>query len=183
MNRLDKNKLSSCNEIIEYIYRHPEICRLIKSVHPIDLQDDLRQEMALTLLSYDCDKIKSIYDSNGLIGFSIKIITNMAFSSTSRFYKKFRQSDYDKAIEYLRCQTKLPELNPKFATIASKRLFDKHAEDEMHAHEAILFTKYVEVRSCKKVAEFYNIPEKHVKDIIRKTRAELKTICITKTNL
>jgi hypothetical protein len=39
----------------------------------------------------------------------------------------------------------------------------------------------VEVRSCKKVAEFYNIPEKHVKDIIRKTRAELKHICITKT--
>lgn len=172
--------MSTCNEIIEYVYNHKEICRLIKSVHPIDLQDDLKQEMAMALLSMDCDKIQTIHASNGIIGFSIKIITNMAFSSTSRFYKKFRQSDYDKAIEYLRCQTKLPELNPKFATIATDRLNNKYLEDEMQAHEAILFTKYVEFRSCKKVAEFYNIPEKHVKDIIRKTRAELKQICITK---
>jgi hypothetical protein len=173
--------MNKCNEYIEFIYRNEQIAQLIKSVRPEQLQDDLRQEMALALLSIDCEKISEIWASNGLIGFSIKIITNMAFSSTSQFYKKFRKSDLDKALAYLRSQQQLPELNPNFAKIAGKRLEQKYREDELQAHEAILFNKYVDLRSCKKVAEYFQIPEKHVKDVVRKTRAELKDICINKT--
>jgi hypothetical protein len=170
--------MKDCYKHIENIYRSPQINQLIKSVRPESLQDDLRQEMALALLGIDCEKINEIWASNGLLGFSIKIITNMAFSSTSQFYKKFRKNEYEKAIMYLKSQLKLPELNPTFAKIANQRLIDKYGEDEMQAHEAILFNKYVEFRSCKKVAEFYNIPEKHVKDIIRKTKLELRHLCL-----
>jgi peroxiredoxin family protein len=102
----------------------------------------------------------------------------MAFSSTSPFYKKFRKNDYQKALDYYRSQIKLPELNVNFANIVKKRLANKYQEDELQAHEVILFTKYVELRSCKKVADFYSIPEKHVKDIIRKTKHELKNLCL-----
>lgn len=172
--------MSNCNQYIEFIYRNEQIAQLIKSVRPEQLQDDLRQEMALALLSIDCEKISEIWASNGLIGFSIKIITNMAFSSTSQFYKKFRKTDLDKALAYLRSQQQLPELNPNFAKIACKRLEEKFREDELQAHEAILFNKYVDLRSCKKVAEYFQIPEKHVKDVVRKTRAELKDICLNK---
>ena len=157
---------------------HPDINRLINLVDPEYLRDDLRQEMALALLSIPEEKISKIWASNGLIGFSIKIITNMAFSNTSPFYKKFRKNDYQKALEYYRSQIKLPELNTNFANIAKKRLANKYQKDELQAHEAILFTKYVELRSCKKVADFYSIPEKHVKDIIRKTKLELKNLCL-----
>lgn len=172
--------MNKCNKYIEFIYRNEQIAQLIKSVRPEQLQDDLRQEMALALLSIDCEKISEIWASNGLIGFSIKIITNMAFSSTSQFYKKFRKTDLDKALAYLRSQQQLPELNPNFAKIAGKRLEEKYREDELQAHEAILFNKYVDLRSCKKVAEYFQIPEKHVKDVVRKTRAELKDICLNK---
>lgn len=170
----------NCNKYIETIYLDPQVNQLIKSVRPEQLQDDLRQEMALALLSIDCEKISEIWASNGLIGFSIKIITNMAFSSTSQFYKKFRKNDLEKALAYLRSQQRLPELNPNFANIANKRLEEKHQEDELQAHEAILFKKYVELRSCKKVSEYFQIPEKHVKDVIRKTKLELKQL-INKT--
>jgi hypothetical protein len=166
----------NCNKYIETIYLDPQVNQLIKSVRPEQLQDDLRQEMALALLSIDCEKISEIWASNGLIGFSIKIITNMAFSSTSQFYKKFRKNDLEKALAYLRSQQRLPELNPNFASIANKRLEEKHQEDELQAHEAILFKKYVELRSCKKVSEYFQIPEKHVKDVIRKTKLELKQL-------
>ena len=176
MNHLDKNK------IIEYLYNHIDINRLINSVDPEHLRDDLKQEMALALLSMPDDKISEIWASNGLVGFTIKIITNMAFSSTSPFYKKFRKNDYQKALEYYRSQIKLPELNTNFANIAKKRLANKYQKDELQAHEAILFTKYVELRSCKKVADFYSIPEKHVKDIIRKTKQELRQLCLN-TNI
>jgi DNA-directed RNA polymerase specialized sigma24 family protein len=172
MNKLEKNK------IIEFLYNHVDINRLINSVDPEHVRDDLRQETFLALLSMPDDKISEIWASNGLVGFTIKIITNMAFSSTSPFYKKFRKNDYQKALDYQRSLQKLPELNIKFATIANKRLAVKYQEDELQAHEAILFTKYVELRSCKKVADFFTIPEKHVKDIIRKTKLELKNLCL-----
>ena len=103
----------------------------------------------------------------------------MAFSSTSPFYKKFRKKEYDNAIQYLRSLVILPELDIKLAHIADNRLKQKYQEDELQAHESILFTKYVELRSCKKVADFYNIPEKHVKDVIKKTKKELKQLCIS----
>jgi len=168
-----------CREAIKEVYLSPQIDALIKSVRPDHLQDDLRQEMALALLSIDCEKISEISASNGLMGYAIKIVTNMAFSSTSPFYKKFRKKEYDNAINYLRSLVILPELDIKLAKVADNRLKEKYQEDELQAHESILFTKYVELRSCKKVADFYNIPEKHVKDVIKKTKKELKTLCIS----
>ena len=178
MNTVDTNKSSTCHDHIEYIYRSPIINKLISKIHPSSLQDDLRQELAIVLLTIDCVKIIEIYEANALLPYSLNIIKNMAFSNTSPFYKKFRKKDYEKAVEYLNSQLKLPELNINFATIATKRLSDKYQEDELQAHEAILFTKYVELRSCKKVADYFTIPEKHVKDIIRKTKLELKKLCL-----
>lgn len=168
-----------CREAIKEVYLSPQIDALIKSVRPEHLQDDLRQEMALALLSIDCEKISEIWASNGLIGYAIKIVTNMAFSSTSPFYKKFRKKEYENAIDYLRSLVILPELDMKLAKLADNRLKEKYQEDELQAHESILFSKYVELRSCKKVADFYNIPEKHVKDVIKKTKKELKQLCIS----
>lgn len=168
-----------CKEYIKEVYLSPQIDALIKSVRPEHLQDDLRQEMALALLTIDCEKINEIWASNGLMGFTIKIITNMAFSSTSPFYKKFRKTEYENAIAYLKSLLTLPELDQRLAKIVNERLVSKYREDELQAHESILFNKYVELRSCKKVADFYNIPEKHVKDVIKKTKKELKTLCIS----
>ncbi len=166
-----------CNHYIEQIYKSKEINSFIASIQPASLQDDLRQELALALLSIDCDKIIEISASNGLMGYSIKILSNMAFSNTSPFYKKFKRDDYEKAIAYMRSQMNLPVLNPKLSKLVNERLLLKYSIDEMEAHEAILFNKYVEVRSCQQVADYYSIPLKHVKDVIRKTKQELKALC------
>lgn len=166
-----------CNKLIEDIYSSKEINAFIQSINPESLQADLRQELALALLSIDCEKIKEISASNGLMGYSIKILSNMAFSSTSPFYKKFRKNDYENAIAYLKSQMVLPELNPKLSKLVNERLMLKYTIDEMEAHEAILFNKYAELRSCQQVADFYSIPLKHVKDVIRKTKQELKALC------
>lgn len=166
-----------CNKLIEDIYSSKEINAFIQSINPESLQADLRQELALALLSIDCEKIKEISASNGLMGYSIKILSNMAFSSTSPFYKKFRKNEYENAIAYLKSQMVLPELNPKLSKLVNERLMLKYTIDEMEAHEAILFNKYAELRSCQQVADFYSIPLKHVKDVIRKTKQELKALC------
>ena len=171
--------MGECNEYIEKVYLSPEVEKLIKSIQPTSLQDDLRQEMAIALLSINCEKISQIWASNGLLGFAIKIISNMAFSNTSQFYTKYRKNDYNKAINYLKSQVKLPTLNNNLATIANEELTKKFTLDQNQAHEAILFNYYVDVRSCDKVAKHFGLPEKHVKDVIRKVKKELKTICIS----
>lgn len=172
----------STNEIIQNIYNHPAIKKLIDNIQPEHIRDDLRQETFLTLLSMPTEKIMQIWASNGLVGLTIKIITNMAFSNTSPFYKKYRKNESKKAIEYYKSLVKMPELNINLANIANQLLENKYQKNELQAHEAILFKKYVEVRSCKKVAIFYNIPEKHVKDVIRKTKIELKNLCLDNKN-
>lgn len=171
--------MNNCNEYIEKVYLSPEVNRLIKSIQPMSLQDDLRQEMAIALLSINCDKITQIWATNGLLGFTIKIISNMAFSNTSQFYSKYRKNDYEKNISYLKSLIKLPSLNNSLATIANEELTKKFTLDQNQAHEAILFNYYVEVRSALKVAKHYGLPEKHVKDVIRKVKKELKTLCIS----
>ena len=81
--------MGECNEYIEKVYLSPEVERLIKSIHPEALQDDLRQEMAVALLSIDCEKISKIWASNGLLGFTIKIISNMRILIFSIHYKEW----------------------------------------------------------------------------------------------
>ena len=102
--------MGECNEYIEKVYLSPEVEKLIKSIHPEALQDDLRQEMAVALLSIDCEKISKIWASNGLLGFTIKIISNMAFSNTSQFYSKYRKMITKKLLTILNHKVKLPTL-------------------------------------------------------------------------
>ena len=71
--------MGECNDISKRFIYLPEVEKLIKSIHPEALQDDLRQEMAVALLSIDCEKISKIWASNGLLGFTIKIISKHGF--------------------------------------------------------------------------------------------------------
>lgn len=169
--------MNNCINHIKLLYTSKEINNFISNIKPVDLQDDLRQELALALLSIGCEKINSISENKGLIPFSIKILSNMAFSSTSPFYKKFKKNYYKEAIDYLKSQIKLPTLDSNLHGIINNRLKDKYTKDEINAHEAILFNSYVEFRSCQKVATHYGIPLKHVKDVVYKTKKELKQLC------
>jgi hypothetical protein len=60
-----------CNKLIEDIYNNPKVTELLSKIEPVDLQDDLRQELALTLLNYDCDKLLKIDKEGNLINFGI----------------------------------------------------------------------------------------------------------------
>lgn len=98
----------------------------------------------------------------------------MSFSSTSAFYKTYKQINTTKLIDYQR-NLSLPDLiDVSLYDQAADHLSKKYSLNKQHAHEAILFNKYVELRSYKKVADFYNIPYKHVNNVILKTKKELK---------
>ena len=163
----------NCNEIITQLYQSKEINELISKIEPESVRDDLKQEFALTLLNYDCDKLKKIQSEGNLIGFALKIVWNMSTWSYNDFYKTYKKNNMDKAIEYMK--SLIPSKVELSEAVLAKRILNKKLDiDPNQAHESMIFQKYVELRSCKKVADFFGVPSIHVFEVVRKMKKELK---------
>jgi len=167
--------MNPCSSIIEKIYLHPKVNELIGNIKPAELQDDLRQEMAMVLLKYDCDKLMKISDEGNLLPFVLRIIWKMGTMTKGEFYKVFKKNDVDKAFEYMK-SFEGKSIPVKHANIAMKVLEHKLTLNANDAHESIIFSKYVELKSCNKVAEYFGIPHLHVSIVVRKTKQELKKL-------
>lgn len=164
--------MNPCNDIVVEIYQNDKINNLISKVKPTELQDDLRQELALILLSYDCPKLIKLQNDGNLTAFVLRIIINMGMSNNSRFFYKYKKSELTKAIEY--CNTLIGNYPIHLADIANEILDAKLTKNPNEAHESMIFSKYVELRNCKGVAEYFGIPHKHVFDVVKKTKKQLK---------
>lgn len=169
--------MSDCNAYIEKIYIHPDINLLISKIKPESIRDDLRQEVAVSLLEMPCEKVAALFSGDNLVRYAIKICWIMATSKTSTFYNKFRRNDCMKAIEYLKTLQPLPTIPVNFATKAEQYL-SKNNHDIYSDHETRVFNKYIELGSCRQVALFYGIPINHTCNIVAKMKRELKSILI-----
>ncbi len=167
--------MSECNAYIEKIYIHPDINNLISKINPESVRDDLRQEIALSLLEMPCEKVAVLFSGDNLLRYAIKICWTMATSKTSKFYYKYKKNDIIKAVEYLKSLQPLPDIPISFAEKASDYL-KKNNKNIYDDHETRLFNKYVELGSCRKVAFFYGIPINHTCNVIAKLKKEL--ICL-----
>lgn len=167
--------MQDCNEIVKLIYNHPGINDLINKIHPEHIRDDLRQEIALSLLEQPCERIASLYIEENLIRYAIRTCWLMATSKTSEFYIKYRKNDITKAVDYLRTLQQGCSIPQSNAYIASRVLCDKANESKYSDHETRIFNKFVELGGVRKVARYYGIPAMHVSKVVAKVRSELKT--------
>lgn len=107
----ERFEMNKRNFIIQEMYLSTDINDAIGKMNPVDLQDDLRQEVFLVLCEMDESKLFEMYDGGYLKYFIVRTILNMAKSDRSNFYKKFRQvyqeiplayevkkEDYDEAL-------------------------------------------------------------------------------------
>lgn len=166
--------MDNCRNHIEVIYNHPAFNSLISKIKPFELQDDLKQEVALILLTKDCEQIIRLHEADELLQYSLKIVWNLATSKNTKFYKMFKKNDYDKLLEYANTLTGSELVSDEQIKVAKTILNEKLNTNANTAHESILFSKYVELRSCDKVAKYYGIPAIHCYEVINKTRKELK---------
>ena len=165
--------MSPCADLISKIYTNQKVLDLISKIEPASLQDDLKQEMAIVLLNYDCEKLIKINNENNLLPFVLKIIWKMGTLPNGNFYRDYRKKDYDKALEWMKLQIGNKEDNSS-VIIAKTILNKKLLSNPNDAHESMLFSKYVELRSCQKVADYFGVPRMHVFQVINKTKEELK---------
>lgn len=165
--------MNKCLDIIKEIYEHPKVNSLIGKIHPTDLQDDLKQEMAMVLLTYDCKKLLKIKNEGDLIAFTLRIIWKMGTLQKGYFYKTYKQRDIIKAYEWMKSQIERPVDNDK-PKKAATILADKLNASANEAHESMIFSKYVELKSHQRVADYFGIPRLHILKVVNKTKKELK---------
>lgn len=165
--------LADCNKIITDVYSHPDLLRLINKIKPEGIRDDLRQEIAISLLEQPCDKVAALFAGDNLLRYAIRMCWLMATSNQTSFYKKFRQSDLLKAVEYMRSMQPLQTI-PLYMADRANEVLKAKSVDKYTDHEARLFNKYVELGKCDRVARYYGLPRHHVRAVINKVKKELK---------
>ena len=96
-----------------------------------------------------------------------------ATGTKGEFYKKYKNNN----LEFISDLYEYSDVNTDssdMANHANNKLDEKLRLSANDAHESIIFKKYVEMKSCKKVADYFNIPKKHVFLVVKKTKEELK---------
>lgn len=99
-------------------------------------KEDLKQEIMLILLEKDDKQIKTMYKSNFLLFFTIGIIKNQYHSSTSPFWKKYRQ-------ESLELIDEIYDLNNEVdCEVLLTEKIEHYLLTEIHWFDAHIFTMY-----------------------------------------
>jgi len=166
--------MQECNHIIESIYTHPDLEKSISKIKDERLRDDIKQEIVVSLLEQPCDKIKAIYAADNLLRYSIRICWIMATSKNNPVYRKYKSNDKE-AKEYLHCTSGVSAIPETFALKAIDAL-KKKTSTVYEDHETRIFSRFVELGSARKVAEYYGIPLNHTCNVIQKVKKELKCL-------
>ena len=170
--------MTPCHKFIEQMYLNKKVEKLLSSIRPTTLQKDLKQELAIALLNYDCKTIVRLNKEGNLLPLTLRILWNLGTGVNNKFYQLFKKNQFENIddienITYFNMQHN-QDIPESFSTIANDLLNDKLKSNPNDAHESLIFNKYVELKSCKKVADYFTIPHLHVFNVVKKTRAELK---------
>ena len=157
------------------MYLNPKVTELLNKIKPVELQSDLRQELAMVLLNYNCKKILELNKEGNLLGFTLRILWKMGTGTKGDFFKKYKRTDIIDNVDYFNSIYGNDTYQDEdLSNFAIDKLNHKLTINANEAHESIIFKKYVELKSCTKVADYFNIPKKHVFLVVKKTKDELK---------
>jgi hypothetical protein len=79
------------HEAITALVQSKDFKQCISKIEPRELQDDLAAEVSLILLETDPEKIVRLADAHQLKFYAARVVMNLAFSTTSPFYRKYRR--------------------------------------------------------------------------------------------
>lgn len=96
------------NEIIEHFYNSKDVADAISKMRPIELQDDLRQEIFLVLCEMSDERIQEMWHEGWkrkdcgekLKHYIVRMMLNMMMSNRSSFFVKFRKSFIEWSAEH-----------------------------------------------------------------------------------
>lgn len=138
------------NHIISELYKDKDIAQAIGKMQPVELQDDLRQEMFMVLCEMDEEKLMGMHQSGYLKFYLVRTMLSMIKSNRSTFFNKFRKqveewdSKYDSKDENLEYQDEMiVKLNQSMNVLHwyEREIFKLYSESGMNIMELSRNTK------------------------------------------
>jgi len=166
-----------CSGIVQHVYTHPDLSAVLSKIKPEAIQEDIRQEMAISLLEQPCDKISRLFSQNNLLRYAIRICFNMAVGNGTaqhQYSTTYTRKQLARALKFMYDTRPLPAVPTEVGHKAAELLNAKN-KDKYDYHEQQIFWKYAELGTCRKVAQYFGIPRSHVDMVVKKVREELKT--------
>jgi len=151
--------------IITELYNSPDINEAIGKMQPVELQDELKQEVFLVLCEMDTDKLFMMYEQGYLKYFIVRTILNMAKSDRSNFYRKFRQVYQEIPVTYE---------SPKEDYDESLVIKLEQGMEVLHWYEAELLKLYSHNKNLLAISRETKIPYRSLLKTIRKAKTLLK---------
>lgn len=149
------------------MYLDKDISQAIGKMQPVELQDDLRQEIFLVLCEMDDERLLGMWNSGYLKYFVVRTMLNMAKSDRSTFFNQFRRSfseycdNYEKADEGAEIHE---EMDGKL----------KKSMSELHWYEKNVFELYSENgRNILKLSRDTKIPYRSLFKTVTKVKKKL----------
>lgn len=167
-----------CSGIVEHIYTHPDLKLVLSRIKPEAIQQDIRQEMAISLLEQPCEKISKLFQEGNLTRYAIRICWNMAIGNGKAQHPlstTYARKQLIEAMRFMYANSNLSSITDT-ENIANKAVayLESKNTDRVQAHEARIFWKYVELGSGRKVADYFGIPQSHVRKVLLRVKKELK---------
>ena len=156
------------NEIITNFYNDPDISEAIAKMNPVELQDDLRQEMFLVLCEMDGQRLIDMHKNGFLKYYLVRTMLTMIKSDRSTFHSKFRRVFMEIGSGF--------EDRPIDVDVSNEQLHNTidGAMKKLHWYENGVFQLYSQNRNISELSRQTQIPYRSLSKTISDTRKKIK---------
>lgn len=157
------------NEIISKLYNDQDIANAIAKMNPVELQDDLRQEMFLVLCEMDDTRLIEMHKNGFLKYYLVRTMLTMIKSDRSTFHNKFRR-----IFQEIGCAVEDKPV-PVDENNEALHVGIETVMKELHWYENGIFKLYAENKNISELSRQTSIPYRSLSKTISDTRKKIKS--------
>jgi hypothetical protein len=155
-------------EILDKMYRDPDVADAIGKMEPAHLRDDLRQEIFTVLCELPEERLLGMHAQGWLKWFLVRTMLNMIKSDRSTFFNKFRRG-MDEWNERMEVKDQGEDATEE--TIAKMQ----EKMGELHWYASKVMELYADGKNIMKLSRETHIPYRSLLKTVSKTRRKLRT--------
>lgn len=160
------------NTIITELLKNQVVMATIIKYAPKGLVDDFQQEVYIALLEIPAEKIIELNEKKYLTGYFINLIKNIGLDRRV-FTKYYFEKDVTDYVRHLDALSK-KDFDLSLVSKVLSRFNKKINGSKFEKHDYLVMKKYIELKSCSKVADYFSVPKYYIEQNIRRIQSELK---------
>ena len=157
-------------EILLQLWNDSDIRQAIGKMQPVELQDDLRQEMFLVMCELEEARLAKMHADGWVKFFLVRTMLNMVKSDRSTFFKKFRQTFVQLSSNHFAGV----ELLTNFESSEAKETNVISAVEALPWYDRELLKLYAEEKNIAKLSKDTRIPYRSLFKTITKAKQKVR---------